>query len=131
MDLGPELSTLLEDSGALYGGASLDLTRAQLAAEYRWSPKSSVVLISRTYVSLEGRVDAGYGEPENGVQVGVAAHFELPLKDWFDSVTSLSYQHSWNRIHLRLGLVIPSEEEDGLAIPPGGVFQAVSLHWLS
>jgi hypothetical protein len=130
VDLGPELEDLLDDAGSVYGGVSLDLDRALLAAEYRWSPKSSVVLISRTYVGLEGRVDAGLGNTEDGVSVGAAAHFNLPLSDWLDSVTSISYQHSWERLHLRLGLVMPSSVIEGLVIPPGGRLQALSISWL-
>jgi len=109
-DLSEELGGEL--SGA-YAGANMSLFQTRLQAEYRLNRRDSLVLRSNNWLYLNALVaagvDTGGQQAQQGteVQAGASARVRLPLTESLQALTTLSWQFSWRRAHLRLGIPVP------------------------
>ena len=128
VDIAADLLGAAGDSTGLYAGGELTLQRSRFAYEHRFNERHSLLFASNSYVFLEGLLAAGVAttDPQGvEVQVGASARFSVPLKETFPSVTSLSWQRNWARMHLRVGLPL-SRGASGLL----AVGQAVDFGYL-
>lgn len=128
-DLGPELDEALSSSGALYAGAHLSLVQGQLAADWRFNRRDSLILQWKGWLHLRARVDAGYETESEDVRVGVTTQLDRPLDDEAIGVTTLSWQFSWEHLHLRLGLGIPGQGYGGAGLL-AVIEQSAEVYWL-
>jgi hypothetical protein len=105
--------TLLEQLGntAVYGGANFTLYQTRFQLDYRMNRRDSLVLRSNTWVYFNALVAAGVQTDAGGegteVQAGASARVRVPLTDTIQSLTTLSWQFSWRRAHLRVGVPLP------------------------
>lgn len=124
-DISADLIAALGQRGGVYGGANLSLLRNHAQIEYRMNRRDSLILRSDTYVALSGLVAAGAavesGEAE--VQAGASARLSMPLTESLPSINTLSWQLSWRRFHVRLGVPLPIGNYFGW-------LQAVDLYWV-
>ncbi len=123
-DLSSELASSLEDGGGLYAGANLSLTQTRLAMDYRINRRDAVVFQANTFVLLTGNISGGYATEDETVEVGASAHIEKPLTDQLQGVLTLSWQFTWERWYLRVGLPVPTRTIPLLWIP-----QAFEFYW--
>jgi len=133
VQLDPALLDILAniDSGSdIYAGAHVILTQSHLDGEIRINRRDSLILRTTSFVNLQGTIQGGYQTTQQGdggvqAQIGPSARLSIPLKDQVSVLASISYQASWRRLHLRVGVPIPIGTTWLAAIP-----QAVSIHWL-
>ncbi|MFT5679473.1 MAG: hypothetical protein ACI8RZ_000377 [Myxococcota bacterium] len=113
-------------SSTLYAGAVGRFTLAQsnLAVEWRRSRRDSIIFQSNNYLWVSGMVIGTVGNTtETGeVGAGAAATFEQ-LLETLPSAVSLSWQWSFEKFNLRLG--IPLDPSN-----PFSSTQAIKLYWL-
>ncbi|RME27873.1 MAG: hypothetical protein D6798_03680 [Deltaproteobacteria bacterium] len=119
-----------DGQGELVAAADLVLTRNLLGAELRFNRRDSLVLFIDAATTLQGTLRAGYRveQADTGgttAEIGTAARLRVPLRDAVSAIGSLSWQFSWERTRLRVGLPLPLGGNAALALP-----QAVSLYWV-
>jgi hypothetical protein len=106
----------------------LQLTQTQLAFDYRFNRRDSLVLTADTWLNLSGTIIIG-GDVVDGenakVSAGVASRFKIPVQDGFRTTATASWQWSWQRFHLRVGVPIPVGDAWLVAIP-----RAFNMYWL-
>jgi len=121
---------LAKEIGPKLNLASIDLrlTQTQLAFDYRFNRRDSLIFTADTWLALSGTVIAG-AELTDGegaeVSAGLASRFKVPVKDGFRTTATASWQWSWQRFHLRVGVPIPIGDAWLVAIP-----RAFNLYWL-
>jgi hypothetical protein len=117
VDMSEELDSALGDAGALYAGANLTLSQAHLAADYRINRRDAVVVQVNSFLLLSGSISGGYATEDDSVQVGASAHITKPLTDQLQSVITASWQFSWPRWYLRIGVPVPTKTIPLLWVP--------------
>ena len=126
LDLEQELSTWLDGTGALYGGAHVGIGQARLGVDIRLNRRDSIIVLTRRYMTLRGRVDAGYATDDESLTAGAAVHVVEPLDGYFGATTTLAWQFTWPRVRLRFGIPINGEG----ALPMLWIPQAFELYLL-
>lgn len=126
-DIGEELRAVAGDGTSLYAGGNLTLFQTNLAVEYRFNRRDSLILTSNASVWASGLLAGGARLDEGDVEleVGPSVRFRMPLSESLPTLMALSWQFSWERVHLRLGVPIP-------VTGPGAPFalpQALALYW--
>ncbi|NCG19308.1 MAG: hypothetical protein GWP91_09905 [Rhodobacterales bacterium] len=121
---------LVNEIGSNINLVSIDLylTQTQLAFDYRFNRRDSLVLTADTWLALNGTVIVGADVVEGEdteVAAGLASRFKVPVKDGFRTTATVSWQWSWQRTHVRVGLPIPVSDAWLVAIP-----RAFSVYWL-
>ncbi len=132
-ELDPEILAALreiDDGTDLFAQADFSLVQSNLTADWRLNRRDSLVFRSATFTRLDGNVFAGVqtvSDEEGGAEVeaGPAARVTVPLGEHISALVSLSWQLSWERFHLRLGIPLQTGGTWAAAIP-----QAVSIYWL-
>jgi len=126
-DVSADLTAALGDGTGAYAGANLTLVQARIAADWRLNRRDSVVVFANTYLFLTGIAAAGGSVEAEGaeIDVGASARFRLPLQESLTPAAGVSWQWSWERFHLRVGLPLSQGSGFLLAIPCA--FQA---YWL-
>jgi len=110
---GADIGDVLGDElgqGGVYGGANVSLFQTRFQAEYRLNRRDSIVLRSNNWLYLNALVAAGLASgTDQGTEVsaGASARVRVPLTDSLQALTTLSWQFSWRRANLRLGVPIP------------------------
>lgn len=115
----------LGDSVFAEARGQVGLQQVHLAAEWRFNRRDSLVFEANSYVRISGLFSGGVGSTdESGAEVsaGLGADFLVPLDD-FPSTVSLSYQWSWERFNLRVGLPLTFQNVFSY-------FQAFEFFWL-
>ncbi len=132
VDIATPIKSVTNEGNALYGGARLALTQLRLAADLQLNGRDALVFESNTWLSLKGRLDAGYAFYYGYADASVGAAAEVgpvPLRGVVATTTTLSWQFTWRYVHLRLGLPLPSTGTGEAAIPLAGWTQANKL-WI-
>ncbi len=138
VDMSGQLAALLgENDTEVYGGAQLSLTQLRLAADVRLNRRDTIILASNTYLSLRGRLDAGVELDDENLTAGVATTFVIPfqsedgasLSEAVPTITTLSWQFSWEHLHLRAGIGVLQQDSDP-AVKLWTFTQAWKLYWL-
>jgi hypothetical protein len=113
-------------SATVYANAMgrFTLASGQLAAEWRRNARGSLILVSDRTLWLSGLVagTTGASGEQGETGVGVAATFEFLLEN-APNATSLSWQWSWDRLNLRVGLPLSLSN-------PFSYTQAFQMYWL-
>ena len=127
--IGVDLSESLDLEGSgVYAGANLTLQNLRLAFEYRMNRRDSLVFSSNNYIVLNGLVAAGAQLDDVGqgaeAQVGASARVRVPLAASVPTLNALSWQWSWPKFHLRLGIPFPNIG-NGLAY-----VDAITFYWV-
>lgn len=125
-DVTKELKDVLGKDGGVYAGANLTLYQTRFSADWRFNRRDSLVLTSNTYVWLSGLVAAGVAADDVGsaeVEVGASARVKVPLTESVPTLTTLSWQFSWRRTHLRVGVPLPLTNTFAY-------LQAFDLYWI-
>lgn len=128
VDLADDLEAVLSSEGGLYAGANLTLTEGHISADLRINRRDSLVWTSSWFVALSGLVAAGVesvGEDATSVEPGASVRFSVPLKERLQAMTTLSYQLSYERFHLRLGIPYGSSNLKWFALP-----RALQVYWV-
>jgi hypothetical protein len=125
-DVSEDLRRALGDQ--TYGDAlaNVALAQTQLASEYRFNRRGSLVLQLDTTLWLRGLVAAGVGtEVGDGGSAsgGAAARLDLPLRDSLPTASSIAWHWSFERFNLRLGLPLAFRN-------PLSYVQALEFYWL-
>jgi len=127
--VGAEIDQAIVDSlgvDTLYAGAQGNFTLAASNLAVVWQRKENAGFIfqSNNYLWASGIVaaTAGTSDGESSAGVGVAAVFEQVLTT-APSAVSLSWQRSWDRLNLRLGIPLTAGN-------PFAFTQAFQLYWL-
>ncbi|NOY27729.1 MAG: hypothetical protein GXP62_17845, partial [Oligoflexia bacterium] len=135
-DINPDLLDVLQgidQDSSIYAGAHVVLTQSHLGVDLRLNRRDSIIFRSTTFLLLKGTIQGGYstssvdGATGSGVtaEIGPSARLTIPLADQVSVLSTLSYQASWRRLHLRVGLPLVLGANWLVALP-----QAFSLHWL-
>lgn len=119
----------IDDSSDIYAGAHVVLTQSHLDADVHINRRDSLVLRTTTFLMLQGSVQGGYrseSSDENSVtaEIGPSARLTIPLQDQLSVLSSISYQASFKRLQVRVGLPLV---QGGLWI--AALPQAFSLSW--
>jgi hypothetical protein len=125
-NLSTDLIGALEDNGlGAYADANLTLYMARFAYERRLSDKSSLIFESNRFVSYGGLFASGVSADTESaeVDVGASVRVEASVPKNVPTLTSLSYQRNWERLHLRVGLPLPVTNDYAYT-------QAFELYWL-
>ena len=126
VDITSDLKALLGSGGGVYAGAELTLLQLRLGAEYHLNRRDSLIVTSNSFRWIRGLMAAGValdGGAGSEVEVGGSLRFSEPLTGVMPAATTISWQFSWERFHLRLGLPWPISNL--MAYP-----QALELFWL-
>ncbi len=121
-DLSEQLSTT-----EVYAGVNASVYQTRIAADYRLNRRDSIVFTLQNYVALSGLVagGVGYTTPDGiELQAGPSARFAVPLDDALPVAMTLSWQFSWDRAHLRLGIPLTKGISVIYAMP-----EALALYW--
>ena len=127
VDLGEQISDWAEESGTVYGGARVTVTQAQAAVDWQFNRRDSLILQVRKYTVLSARVDAGAETGSGDVATGVAIRAREALGSYVGATTTLSWQCTWPRFRVRVGVPIPSEQT---RLPLAWIPQAFQVYWL-
>jgi len=110
----------------LYAGAlgRFTLASSNFAVMWRRKENASFIFESNNYLWISGMVVGTVGQETEGAEVGagVAAIFEQALET-VPSAVSLSWQRSWDRLNLRVGIPLTAGN-------PFAFTQAFQLYWL-
>ncbi|MEL6346312.1 MAG: hypothetical protein AAFV53_24590 [Myxococcota bacterium] len=120
-----ELEDLLADTVFANAQARLTLQQTHFAVEYRRNRRDSIIFEANSYVSASGLISGGVStvsDEGSEANTSIGADFRLPL-DTLPSAVSLSYQWSWERFHLRVGIPLTPAN-------PLSTVQALELYWL-
>jgi hypothetical protein len=113
-------------ASTLYAGAlgKFNLAQSSFAVEWRRSRRDSLIFQSNSYLWVSGMVIGTVGTTsETGeVGAGAAATFEQVLEG-IPSAVSLSWQWSWQKCNLRLGIPLNPTN-------PFSTTQAITIYWL-
>ena len=107
---GAAVGDVFGDTGGAYAGATLTLFQTQFMADYRLNRRDSIVLRSNNFLYLSGLLAAGAAADAGDgteVEAGVSARVRVPLTEALPTLTTLSWQFSWRRANLRVGVPIP------------------------
>lgn len=119
----------IDDSSDIYAGAHVVLTQSHLDADVHINRRDSLVLRTTTFLLLQGSIQGGY-RTESGddssvtAEIGPSARLTVPLQDQLSVLSSISYQASFERLQVRVGLPLV---QGGLWI--AALPQAFSLSW--
>ena len=127
VDIGADLAGPLGDA-EVYAGASVTLLEARLAADYRLNRRDSIVVSARSFVAAYGLVGGGAALELDGVdeaELGTTVRFNTALNESLPALVSVSWQFSWERLHLRVGIPVTRGAGALFAVP-----QAFRLYWV-
>lgn len=127
IDIADDLQAALGDTD-VYAGASVTLLEARLAADYRFNRRDSLVITARSFVAAYGLAGGG-AEVEvdevDELQIGTTARFRTALGESLPALVTVSWQFSWERLHLRVGIPLTRGAPALFALP-----QAFRLYWV-
>jgi hypothetical protein len=127
-DIGAGLLDGMGDQQGLTAGADLTLLRTNFAADFRLNRRDSIILTNTTTVFLRALIAGGVVSTDaagNETEVGASARFTIPMSSTVPEVSTLSWQWSWERLHLRVGIPLSGPETVLLALP-----RAFSAYWV-
>ncbi len=125
--LGTDISGDLGASeSGLYGASNLALHQLNLAFDWRPTRRGSLILESNSYLLVTGVLSAGAQTVDEAndseVSVGASVRLSQGLKT-VPNATSLAWQWSWPRFHLRVGIPLNPTN-------PFSYTQAFTLYWV-
>ena len=130
VQLPKDIKNSLEGVGGLYGGANLTLAQLRVGFDVRFNRRDSLIVQYRQYTALRGRFDLGYENEAQDLFAGAAVAVREPLAKEVDPSVTLSYQMSYEKFALRVG--IPLSTPKALTqdyTPLFWVDQAFAIYW--
>jgi hypothetical protein len=125
VDFSEDFMNGLGEGGLVYGGAQIGVQQFQFGADWRFNRRDSLIVLTRSYTQLRARIDAGVENEAGTLSAGPAVKIEQPLTEFVDGVMSVSWQFTWPRFRLRVG--VPLMGKKSLMT---GLFQPFELYWL-
>ena len=104
--------------------ADLHMTRLRLAYDHRIGPRDTLMVTVNRAMGFGGDLQVGSTVSGSGgeqVSLGAAVDVDYPIADALPTVVSVAWQHSWRRVHARVGIPLTSQANMLLAV--GGVMQ--------
>jgi len=104
--------------------ADLHMTRLRLAYDHRIGPRDTLLLTVTRAVGFGGELQVGSTVSGSGgeeVSLGATVDVDYPVAEALPTALAVGWQHSWRRLHARVGLPLTSRPNLLLAV--GGVMQ--------
>ncbi len=105
-----ELNQIFGSGGGVYAGATATAFSTRMAADLQLNRRDSLIFSTTSYWWLRGLVAGGVAV-DNGTgantTVGASVEVDYPLWELFLGANAMSWQMSWEHLHLRIGMPIP------------------------
>ena len=130
--LPPETKQALGQAGSVYAGAHITLGQLEIATDWRFNRRDSLVLVYHGYAFISGVIDAGVQAEGGGSIAGVA--YRVPNRNLFKEVpgtTTLSWQWSYEHFAFRVGIPLSTPKSVAEDYTPlVWVGQGMAIYWI-